>query len=136
VKIKILVLLSILNIFFLSGCDDDGLDVNTDISVPVSVAQIKLKSIEAYISTTGTVKSIREVTLKSEMSGAYNLIKNKATGKPFALGDTVKKGQLIIKFEDEEYENDVGLEPKNLSLDIAENNFKKQQSFQKRGSDP
>ena len=68
---KTLIFLIIASI--LVACNENSTELNKDISVPVSVKEIKLKSIEKYFTTTGTVTPVKEVSLKSEISGKYNL---------------------------------------------------------------
>jgi hypothetical protein len=45
------------------------------------------------------------------MNGFYNLQTNPSTGRPYKLGDAVKKGQLIIRLETK-YENGSRSNPK------------------------
>ena len=49
------------------------------------------------------------------------------------MGDAVKKGQLIIHLEDQEYENGIALESKKLSLEIAEQEQNKQEALYEKG---
>jgi membrane fusion protein (multidrug efflux system) len=75
------ILFFLLILLFITSCDDNEEDLNKDISVPVTVAEVKIKSIEKYISTTGTVNPVKEVSLKSEISGKYRLLINPSTGR-------------------------------------------------------
>lgn len=117
----------------LASCDDEIRDLNKDISVPVSVLELVPGSLEEYISTTGTVVPLKEVVLKSEISGKYNLLKNRSTGKPFILGDYVKAGTKIIQFDDDEYENNIKILSLELHLEISKQIFDKQKSLYKKG---
>jgi len=128
-RIAIILLATII----LTSCGDDSKDLNSDISVPVSVMEITPGSLEEYISTTGTVVPVKEVTIKAEISGRYLLAKNPATGQPFALGDYVKTGTVIINIEDEEYENNIKIDALKLSLEISKQVFEKQTSLYKKG---
>ncbi len=128
-RITFIVILAI----FLASCNNDGKDLNKDISVPVSVMEITPGSIEEYISTTGTVNPVKEVNLKSEISGSYTLMKNPATGKPYKLGDYVSAGSIIIKLEDEEYENNIKINSLELKLEISKQVFDKQKSLYEKG---
>jgi len=94
---------------------------------------VRKQSISQYINTTGTAKSIYEATLTSEVSGQYHLLTNPAIGKPFRLGDRVKAGQVIIRFEDPEYINGLAIESKKLNLEISENEYEKQKSLYEKG---
>ncbi|TRX60247.1 efflux RND transporter periplasmic adaptor subunit [Fulvivirga sp. M361] len=117
----------------LIACDNKESNIQTEIKIPVSVLSIKPKSISRFIETTGTVYSSKEGMMKSELSGVYFLQTNPATGKPFALGDAVKKGQVVIRIEDKEFENNLQLEGKKLNLEVSRSKFKKQQSLYDKG---
>ncbi len=128
---KILIVIVILSAFV--ACNEEEKDLNKDISVPVSVIDVKLKSIKKYISTTGTVNPVKEGNMKAEISGKYRLLTNPATGKPYALGDRVKEGKEIIIIEDKEYENNIKISSLELRLDISKQVFEKQKSLFEKG---
>jgi len=117
----------------LSSCRPEDSRIATEIKIPVSVISVKPESISRFIETTGTVYSSKEGLIKSELSGIYKLQRNPATRKPFALGDAVKAGQVLIGIEDKEFENNLQIEGKKLNLELAENNLKKQQSLYDKG---
>ena len=117
----------------LLSCSPEDSSIKTEIKIPVSVVSIKPQSISRFIETTGTVYSSKEALMKSELSGIYKLQRNPATGKPFALGDPVKAGQVLIRIEDREFENNLQIESKKLNLELAENNLKKQRSLHDKG---
>ncbi len=120
-------------IFILAACSGEESNIQTEIKIPVSVVSIKPQSISKFIETTGTVYSSKEGTMKSELAGIYRLQRNWATDKPYALGDRVKKGQVIIKLEDKEFVNNLQIESKKLNLELADNNLKKQKSLYDKG---
>jgi len=128
-QIAIILLMTVM----LVSCDDESTDLSKDISIPVSVTEIVPGSLEEYISTTGTVKPLKEVTLKSEINGKYKLLKNPSTRKPYALGDYVKAGTAIIQLEDDEYENNIKITSLELHLEISKQIFDKQKSLYKKG---
>jgi len=103
-------------IALLASCNKEEKELNKDISVPVSVVDLKLQSIEKYIETTGTVNPDKEVSQKSEMSGNYMLATNPSTGRKYSLGDYVKQGDVIIRLEDREYENNIKIKSLELQL--------------------
>lgn len=117
----------------LSSCNNQPQNTQNDIASPVSVVELKKGSISKLVNTTGTAMATYEVTLNSEMSGSYQLQKNPRTGRPFKLGDHVKKGELIIRLEDKEYENGIAIEAKKLSLEIAEQEQVKQKVLYEKG---
>lgn len=118
---------------FFMACNENAPDLNKDISVPVSVMEIKPKSIEKYFTTTGTVTPVKEVNLKSEITGKYNLLTNPSTGKLYMLGDYVNKGDEIIFLEDKEYKNNIKISSLELHLEITKQVFEKQKSLYEKG---
>lgn len=123
----------IIAVALLGSCKKEEKDLNKDISVPVSVTDIKLKSIEKYIEATGTVKPVKEIDKRSEIAGKYKLLINPKTGKKYALGDYVNKGDEIIRLEDDEYENNIKINSLKLNLEISKQTFEKQQSLYEKG---
>jgi RND family efflux transporter MFP subunit len=117
----------------IASCNPEDSSIKTEIKIPVSVVSIKPQSISRFIETTGTVYSFKEGVMKSELSGIYRLQRNPATGRPFALGDAVKAGQILIRIEDREFENNLQLEGKRLNLDVTDDNLKKKKSLYDKG---
>lgn len=115
------------------SCNNQPQGEATELAVPVSIENVKLQSISQYINTTGTAKAMSDVTLNSEIGGEYHLMTNPATGKSFKLGDKVRAGQAIVKFEDPEYVNSLTLEAKKLNLEISEQEHEKQKSLYEKG---
>lgn len=115
------------------SCNNQSSSESSDLAVPVSVENIKLKSIQQFISTTGTAKAVSETELTSEIEGEYYLQINPKTGRKFKLGDRVEKGQVIIKLKNEEYENGIAMESKKLNLEISEQEYEKQKSLYEKG---
>ena len=126
-------ILSLLVLIVISSCNPEDSSIKTEIKIPVSVVSIKPQSISRFIETTGTVYSFKEGVMKSELNGIYKLQRNPATGRPFALGDAVKTGQVLIRIEDKEFENNLQTEGKKLNLELADHNLKKQQSLYDKG---
>ena len=108
----------------LSSCRNEQPDLEADIAVPVSVEDIKLKSIEQFITTNGTVLATQEVLLKAEMSGKYKLTNNPRTGRSWVLGDRVRAGETIISLEDQEYVNGIQIKSKEMNLEISKDELK------------
>ncbi|MBN1291801.1 MAG: efflux RND transporter periplasmic adaptor subunit [Candidatus Latescibacteria bacterium] len=115
------------------ACSNPDTRFETDVEVPVSVEEVGLKTIEEFVETTGTINATKDVTLSSESAGYYRLEKNPATNRPFALGDFVKKGQVIIYIDNPEQENSIKIDSVKLSLEISKNEYEKQQSLYDKG---
>lgn len=115
------------------SCNNQGQSESTELAVPVSVEDIKPNSIRQFITTTGTVNATSQMVINSEMAGDYYLQTNPATGRPFRLGDKVSEGQVIIRLENEEYENNIAIEAVKLNLEISEQEYEKQKSLYEKG---
>ena len=120
-------------IVVLSSCNNEERDLNKDVSIPVSVLELKPQSIVKYISTTGSVKPLKEVLLKTEITGTYHLMTNPETGKPYQLGDKVKAGETVLIIKNKEYEISIKQNSLKLNLDISQQVFNKQKSLYEKG---
>lgn len=129
--IKTMILLALSALW--SACTPEAPEVDAGIISPVKVTDVRPSTISRYVQTTGTISPVKDVMLKSTMTGKYRLQTNPSTGKPFALGDRVKSGQILIKLEDAEFRNNIRLESKTLALSSSENTFKKQKSLYDKG---
>ena len=123
----------LIGLIILMSCGNPDTGSDTDIAVPVSVEEIKFKPIEEFLTTTGTVNAIKDGSMKSETAGYYRLAKNPKTRRPFALGDFVTKGQVIIYLDNPELENNTKIESQKLNLEISKQEFEKQQSLYEKG---
>jgi membrane fusion protein, multidrug efflux system len=121
------------SIIAFSGCRNQEQNLNADVEIPVSVENIKLKSIEEFINTTGTAFPKGEILLKSKITASYYLEKNPGTSKFWQLGDKIKAGALIARLEDKEYVNSIKLETNQLNLELTESELKKQESLYEKG---
>jgi RND family efflux transporter MFP subunit len=130
-QIKLFLLSAI--VVFAAACNNQPSTETTELAVPVSIANIKLQSIQQFINTTGTAKAVSETVLNSEITGEYKLLINPKTGKRFKLGDKVEKGQVIIRLDDAEYLNGIAIESKKLNLEISQQEYEKSKSLYDKG---
>jgi len=117
----------------MTACGNQGSQVNNELAIPVSVADVVKGPIVQYINTTGTATAASQVTLNTEMAGIYRLLKNPKTGSEFKLGDIVEKGQVIVRLENPETQNTIAITTKKLNLDISELENQKQKSLFEKG---
>jgi RND family efflux transporter MFP subunit len=120
-------------LIILPGCKNQDQNLTADIEIPVTVDELKLKSIEEYINTTGSAFPRGEIELKSKILAEYHLEKNPQTGRLWQLGDQVKAGTLIARLEDQEYINSVKMETNQLNLELMESELRKQESLYEKG---
>jgi len=116
-----------------TSCNQGDVQVSTTIEVPVNVIEVATSSIESFVSTTGSVMPLKEVSLTTEVTGDYQLLTNPATGKPYALGDRISAGKTFIRLEDEEYVNTQRIKSKEVDLEISKLEFEKQESLFEKG---
>jgi membrane fusion protein, multidrug efflux system len=121
------------SIVILASCRNQEQNLNADIEIPVSAENIKLKSIEEFINTTGTAFPKGEITIKSKITASYYLEKNPETGRFWQLGDKIKAGALIARLDDKEYVNSIKLETNQLNLELTESELKKEESLYEKG---
>ncbi|MFC1650202.1 efflux RND transporter periplasmic adaptor subunit [Candidatus Latescibacterota bacterium] len=112
-----------------AACSNPETRVDTDIALPVSVEEIVLKPIEEFITTTGTVNATQNIEMRSETVGFYRLAINPKTSKPFALGDAVTEGQVIIYLDNPEQENSIRFDSLELEVEISNSEYEKQKSL-------
>lgn len=130
---KKLYLLPAILIFVFSGCRNQDPNLTADVEIPVSVEELKTRSIEEFVNTTGTAFPKGEIELKSRIPATYFLEKNPRTGRAWQLGDRVNTGELIARLEDQEYVNSVKLETNQLNLELMETELRKQESLYEKG---
>lgn len=118
---------------FIAACGNQGSQINNELAIPVSVADVIKKPIVQYISTTGTANAASQTVLSTEMAGIYRLGKNPKKGSEFRLGDIVEKGQVLITLENPELSNTIAIATKKLNLDISALENQKQKSLYEKG---
>lgn len=117
----------------LYSCGGNRDNQSGETTTPVWVDEVRPRTIEEYVTTTGTAKATQTVELKSETNGNYVLQMNPKTGRPYRLGDIVEAGAVIVKLENKEYENNVQLESKKLKIQITEKEWEGQKSLLEKG---
>lgn len=116
------------------GCEDDGPNIDVESSIPVRVEPVGRRPIAEYINATGTLRAAAEARLACLQTGSYQLQANPRTGVPFAMGDAVEEGELIVRFANPEFENQVSIDSKRLQNTVSQREYDKQKAlFQKGG---
>ncbi len=115
------------------GCDDDGPDIDLESSIPVRVEAVTQKPIKEYTFATGTAQAMNESNFNSFQSGLYQVQVNARTGTPFTMGDSVEIGDVIVKLENPEFENQISIKSKSLNYDISKREFEKQKKLFEKG---
>ena len=119
--------------YIITGCQQSDIDSDLDISIPVSVQEVKSGPIEEFVTTTATVNAIKNTILYSEIEGTYRHGINPRNQKPFTVGDKVNGNEIIIHIDNPEYENNIKIESQKLNLEISQREFEKQKSLYEKG---
>jgi membrane fusion protein, multidrug efflux system len=130
---KSLFLISAAAFLLTAGCRNNDQNLKADVEIPVTVEDIRLRPIDEFINTTGTVIPKGDIEIKSRITASYFLENNPRTGRPWQMGDRIQAGELIVRLEDREYVNSVKLETNELNLELSESELKKQESLYEKG---
>lgn len=120
-------------IIVIGGCGNDEIDIDVESSIPVRVETIKYQPMKEYVFATGSVRAVSDALLKGQQSGYYALQNNPRTGAPFAMGDRVRKGEVIVVMNNPEFEYQIGFDSKKLNHDISQREFEKQKKLYDKG---
>ena len=125
---------SILSLALIAGaCSTTEQLPESNVATSVEVMEVALGSIEEYVTTTGTVAATQEADVTSEVEGLYTLQVNPRTGRLFAIGDAVKKGDVIVTLENEEEVNSISLDSKEIELRLSKSEYETQQKLYELG---
>ena len=80
----------------LAGCTQQVEPVNVEYRIPVEVEQVEIDNVESIVVATGTLRTVTEAELKTEVPGHFFLNRN-ADGIPYAEGSVVSKDELIAE---------------------------------------
>ena len=116
-----------------AACGGDRTNQHNETTTPVWLEEAQLRTLQEFVTTTGTAKAANTVELKSETNGLYVVQRNPKTGRPYQLGDIVEAGAVIIRLENKEYENNVQLESKKLQVQITEKEWEGQKIVMEKG---
>lgn len=128
-----IIILSFVLLLTLTGCKEERMDMSAESTTPVRVEILELKSIREYVTATGTVFAAKEIILTLEQNGYYHLQTNPRTGRPFAMGDSVKSGERLVVLTNLEYVNSIAIDSKKLNFESAQREYEKQQAIYDKG---
>ena len=115
------------------GCDQEGPNIDVESAIPVRVQPVARGPIAEYVAATATVEAAREGLLACEQAGRHRLQDNPRTGAAWAMGDRVEAGDLIVRLDNAEFENQVSIESKVLQQASAQREHDKQKALFEHG---
>lgn len=111
-----------------NGGDDKSA---ADLTVPVVVEKIKRGPIAKFISTTGTLRGIKEEAVIAEVQGVLHLAQT--NGTVLHAGTKIEKGRLLAEIDNQEYLLEIRVESQKLAMQNAERELQKQEALFKEG---
>jgi len=119
----------------LAGCDEGSEEDEISFDVPVVVETAARGGIESTLTTTGTVRAVRETRLLTPTGGKLTVLQNRETGRPYQDGDLMRRGTVIALVEGEEQEVNKrsGLEAKRRRLEVAEAELERKRRLNAEG---
>ncbi len=121
------------SLLFAACSTSTGTTSQAQISIPVTVEEIVAGNLEQLTSTNGSLTPLSSATVTNKLEGVYRPATNPTTGKYYKIGDKVRAGQVLARIEDEEYINDISIETKKISWEIAEGEYEKYIILQEKG---
>lgn len=115
------------------SCSEEGPHIDVESAIPVRVQQVARQPIAEYLTATGTARAMREAQLSCLQAGLYGLQTNPRTGQPFAMGDAVTAGELLVVLDNPELVNQVAMDSKTLALASARREHEKQKALFEKG---
>ena len=127
-KLSLLILLMLVVV----GCQEAPEERVVDLVVPVTVQPVARGTIEAFVSTTGSLRASRSADVLVEVRGNLFYVEGGNGRKPVE-GMRVDVGDHIARVESEEYVNGIRQESRRLALQNAQNNLSEKQALFEEG---
>jgi len=117
-----------LMVLFGAACSRPTEERSVDLTVPVTVTPASLSTIESTITATGTLRSIREAEILTEVKGDLSLIEVEGLGV-LSDGFEVKAGQVIARIENQEWIVGANVASRKLALQTAQHTVKEKEAL-------
>jgi RND family efflux transporter MFP subunit len=111
-----------------AGCQEEAVESVVDLVVPVTVQPVARGTIEAFVSTTGSLRASRSANVLIEARGDLYYVETPDGRRP-EEGTYVEDGQKIARIESDEYLNSVRLESRELAVANAERSLEEKQAL-------
>ena len=115
------------------SCSEEGPRIDVESAIPVRVEKVTRRPIAEYVTATGTARAAREGQLVCLQAGLYDLQTSPRTGRPYAMGDEVPAGELLVRLVNAELVNQVSEDSRELAFTSARREFDKQQALFEKG---
>lgn len=113
------------------GCNRTTEQRTVDLTVPVTVAPVETGTIESVVGVTGTLRSVREAQVVTEIRG--DLYFAEIEGRKATEGMPVERGQVLARLTNQEWVVGVRSSSKKLAMETAKKTLDEQDVLFKRG---
>jgi RND family efflux transporter MFP subunit len=110
-----------------AGCGDQQSTAGLEVKIPVRVEEAGRGDIAEHLSTTGTVRAVREVQLDAPITGYLTLGRLGGEGRRLVEGDPVTEGQIIALLDSEEtrVNKKSGIDARRAELEKAKSDYQR-----------
>jgi RND family efflux transporter MFP subunit len=102
------------------GCSQPTEQTTLEFRASVSAEPVRKGGVERLLTTTGTVRPRREASVVAETAGKLRIARNPLTKDRFAVGDEVKRGQVVASVDPKELRTSSRTAARKTALAAAE----------------
>ena len=121
----------VIGLVLIVACSRPSQERSVDLTVPVTVSPATLSTIESTITATGTLRSIREAEIITEVKGDLYLTETDL-GR-LSDGFPVNAGQVIARIENDEWIVGANIASRKLSKQTAQHTVREKEALFARG---
>ncbi len=121
----------LVSISTLSGCGGQTEQRSVDLTVPVTVQAVRMDTMEATVSATGTLRPTKEARILTEVEGILQFIARGVGGRP-TEGMRLNRNQEIARLVNKELVVNARLESRELALAAAKRTLRDQEVLVER----
>lgn len=110
-----------------AGCGGEESAAGLEVKIPVRVEEAGRGDIAEHLSTTGTVRAMREVQLDAPITGYLTLGRLGGDGRRLVEGDPVEAGQVVALLDSEEtrVNKKSGIDARRAELEKAKSDYER-----------
>lgn len=115
------------------GCTQQPEDATLEFRASVSAEAVRQGKVERLLTTTGTVRARREASIVVETAGKLRVARNPATGERFAVGDEIRRGQVVARVDPTEIKTTARTEARRTAMAAAEAEYQRNLKMYEQG---
>ncbi|MEM7244628.1 MAG: efflux RND transporter periplasmic adaptor subunit [Acidobacteriota bacterium] len=128
-SVIVLVLLALLA----AGCSQQTEAPELEFRATVSTEEVEKGRVERVLTTTGTVRARKKVDVLVENGGKLLLAKRPGTRERLAVGDPVRRGQVVARVDAADIRTTTRIAARKKSLEVADAEYKRNLALAQQG---